>query len=36
MLEYVKPEVEFVEIEDEDIVTASGCNNPYGYGDITN
>ena len=36
MLEkYETPEVEFVEMEEEDVIVASdcGCNNPYGYGD---
>ena len=34
MLEkYETPEVEFVEMEEEDIVTAS-CGNPYGFGVI--
>lgn len=35
MLEkYETPEVEFVEMEEEDVIVAS-CDNPYGYGDNT-
>lgn len=33
---YEKPEVEFVEMEENDIIVTSGdsCSNPNGYGDI--
>lgn len=33
MLEkYETPEVEFVEMEEEDVMCASSCDNPNGYG----
>lgn len=36
MEKYEKPEVEFVEMEDNDVICNSSCicNNPNGYGDI--
>ena len=33
--QYEVPEVEFVELDETDIVTASGCTNPNGYGGIS-
>ncbi len=31
---YETPEVEFVEMEEDDVIVVSGCNT-YGYGDVT-
>lgn len=36
MLEkYETPEVEFVEMEEEDVIVASSCGNPNGYDDYS-